>query len=73
MVEDSFASSLHASQPVIKSCGVDQDDVLLFGCGVEEVARHCLDLKETTLRRPGGLDCASGLQDFRVIVLRRIH
>ena len=34
---------------------------------------HCLDLKETTLRRPRGLDCVSGLQDFRAVVLRGIH
>ena len=32
-----------------------------------------LDLKETTLRRPGFLDCTSGLQDFRAVVLGRIH
>ncbi len=42
----SSASSLHASQPgdhalrLLKSCSINQDYLLLFGCGVEEVASH---------------------------------
>ena len=34
-----FAASNHALR-LLESCGVDQDDVLLFGCGIEEVARR---------------------------------
>jgi len=33
-------ASRRQSFVVLQSCGIDQDYVLLFGCGVEEVTRH---------------------------------
>ena len=41
-----FAASNHALS-LLKSCCIDENDVLLFGCGIEEVARHSYKLNVT--------------------------